>query len=366
MGCNSSKRVDATTDVYRPAPTSFAKFDINSIEEPWIVVDNKDLQETQNKPSHVPAPLLDKLNKLEADTPHSWDEVSKALEDLKPTFNDKNPEPKHNQTSPQTLEKKDQTLKKSNSIHTLEELDAKLSSKPEKEELKKAESSRFPHQLKKKTTEPAGGATELLLSDRVAVESGGGVIKPVKENIFILKDRLERQKEGKPVMKWDPLRDYPEKCPPGGADSVVVYTTSLRGVRRTFEDCTRVSSLLELHHVVFDERDVSLHGEFLNELRELVGEEGASALPRVFVKGRYVGGAEEVVELNESGRLGRMLVHARVERVLGRQACEGCGDATFVPCLECGGSCKVFLEDGTKERCGKCNENGLVRCPTCH
>jgi glutaredoxin domain-containing cysteine-rich protein 1 len=104
-------------------------------------------------------------------------------------------------------------------------------------------------------------------------------------------------------------------------------------------------------------------GEFLNELRDLTGE-GVS-VPRVFIKGRYIGGVDEVVELNESGRLGRILVWARVERVEGRQACEGCGDARFVPCLECGGICKVLV-DGVKERCGKCIENGLVRCPTCH
>ena len=63
---------------------------------------------------------------------------------------------------------------------------------------------------------------------------------------------------------------------------MVVYTTSLRGVRKTFEDCNRV------HRVVFNERDVSLHKEFLREVKELVGE--AVALPQVFVKGRYVGG----------------------------------------------------------------------------
>ncbi|QCD83220.1 Thioredoxin-like fold [Vigna unguiculata] len=66
-----------------------------------------------------------------------------------------------------------------------------------------------------------------------------------------------------------------------GSETGVVYTTSLRGVRKTFEDYNRV------HRVVFDERDVSLHREFLREVKELVGE--AVALPWVFVKGRYMG-----------------------------------------------------------------------------
>lgn len=36
MGCASSKRIKVAIDVYRPPPTSFAVFDINSIEEPWL------------------------------------------------------------------------------------------------------------------------------------------------------------------------------------------------------------------------------------------------------------------------------------------------------------------------------------------
>ena len=121
-------------------------------------------------------------------------------------------------------------------------------------------------------------------------------------------------------------------------------------------------SILELHGFIFDERDVSLHGGFLNEVKELVGE-GVS-VPRVFVKGRYIGGVDEVMGLNEMGRLRRMLNWAGIQRGVGRQGCEGCGGARFVPCLDCGGSCKVVVGD-KKERCSECNENGLVHCPTC-
>ena len=191
----------------------------------------------------------------------------------------------------------------------------------------------------------------------------------LKDNIFIVRDRLERQKEEKESaferLRRDPLSAFPEKCPAGGSETVVLYTTSLGGVRKTFEDCNRARDVLESHRVVFDERDVSLHGEFLKELKELVGE-GVVALPRVFVKGRYVGGLDELVELNETGRLRRILTATRVERGVGRQACGGCGGARFVPCWDCGGSCKVVASDGVhKERCPNCNENGLVHCPAC-
>lgn len=364
MGCASSKRIKATVDVgYRPAPASFAVFDVHAVEEPWLTVDHKP-QEPEEKPMHVPAPILEKLSTFEADAPHSWDEVSKALklEDLvKPTtvVTTAKPVPRPLLSPVQDTDStgpKTNTPRKSLSFHTLEELDGKLSSKP---------TVGF-----RKTVSMRTIGTETKQSEsHTESESEGLKPKPVKENIFIVKDRIEREREGKLAtfdrIKRDPLSDFPEKCPPGGgADTVVLYTTSLRGVRRTYEDCNRARTVLEVHQVVFDERDVSLHGEFLTELRELLGE--STKPPRLFVKGRYIGGVEEVVELNETGRLGRILSYARVERGLGRLACEGCGGKRFVPCLECGGSCKV-VKDGLdkKERCGHCNENGLVQCPAC-
>lgn len=375
MGCTSSKRIDVAEDVYRPPPSSFAVFDINAIQEPWIMVD--DTQEQHDgKTQLVPDPILEKLNKLESDGPQPWDEVSKVLEDLKPTLTDPTPptpnpkpvsSPVNTPAQDSTVAEKFQAPRKNNSFRTVEELDTKLTSKPT--ELKKTQSARTELGKNERVK------TELRKTHSVNPESRTGslppppaaesvVIKPVRENIFVLKDRLEREKEGKgPPVKWDPLRDYPEKCPPGGSDAVVLYTTSLGGVRRTYEDSNRVRAILETHQVMFDERDVALHGGFLAELRELLAGEEKVGVPRLFVKGRYVGGADEVVGLNERGRLGRLMSWARVER--GVVGCGGCGGARFVPCLECGGSCKVVV-GGERERCSECNENGLMLCPACH
>ncbi|KAH0975042.1 hypothetical protein GBA52_016941 [Prunus armeniaca] len=336
MGCASSKRVEAAVD-YKPAPASYAVFDINAIQEPWLVFDNTTLQEQQQsheKPAHVPAQILDKLKSLETEAeaaPHTWDEVSKALENLKPKTDPKcKPEPSPTPSPAQNEQTSSRKPRKSLSFHTLDELDKKLAPKPA--DMRKSESMRLP------------------------------VMEREKEGKLAVYDRLMKSKR-------DPLSEYPERCPPGGADSVVVYTTSLRGVRRTFEDCQKVKGVLEGHRVVYDERDVALHGEFLGELRGLLGEEsnnsdGGVGVPRVFVKGRYLGGAEELVELNESGVFGRMVKLAGVERGVGWRACEGCGGARFVPCMECGGSCKVVAGD-KRERCPKCNENGLVQCVAC-
>ena len=340
--------------------------------------------EKNPNPTRVHDPMLEKLNskfELVSGAPRSWDEISKALQDLKPALANNNtnnrvvtakspekPEddddsdhsPEHDSNSPPMK----RVHRKSFSFHTLDELDRKVSFNPKPPtQLTKTESLRKTAEFNiNKTESPSKKKDEFAI----------GVAKRLRENAFIMKDRLEREKEGKEAkfeelmkLKRDPLSQYPEICPPGGADSVVLYTTSLGGVRRTYEDCNRARLVLEGHRVVFDERDVSLHGGFRNELKELLGEaEEKTSVPRLFIKGRYIGGVEEVVELNELGRLGRMLNYARVERGVGRQACEGCGGVRFVPCLDCAGSCKVVV-GGKRERCPKCNENGLVHCPSC-
>ncbi|KAM2035461.1 hypothetical protein EV2_039447 [Malus domestica] len=388
MGCASSKRIEAAAVDYKPAPASYAVFDINSVQEPWLVFDNttsqeqeqeQEQQQSHENPAHMPAQILDKLNSFENEAgvaaPYTWDEVSKALEDLKPNIKPKpksEPDTQPEQSpSPAQNEPASRKPRKSASFHTLEELDARHTAKPTP--LKKSESMRSAW----KKPVPAEPARFESRADTAGTESTTTVIKSVRDNMFIMRDRMEREKEGKlaaydRMMKTrrDPLSEYPEKCPPGGAESVVVYTTSLRGVRRTFEDCSKVKGIMEGHRIVYDERDVALHGEFLGELKGLLGGGSSGSdgnnvsVPRVFVKGRYIGGVDEMVELNESGVLGRMVKLARVERGVGWKVCEGCGGARFVPCLECGGSCKVVVGE-KRERCPKCNENGLVHCVAC-
>ncbi|OAY80847.1 Uncharacterized protein ACMD2_01115 [Ananas comosus] len=167
----------------------------------------------------------------------------------------------------------------------------------------------------------------------------------------------------------------------------VLYFTSLRGVRKTFEDCCSVRTILKDYGVRVDERDVSMHGGFKEELRRTLG---GCHLPSLFARGRYVGGAEEVKQMHESGELGAVLegceraAAAAEEEEEGESKrggpCEGCGDVRFVLCGRCSGSCKVYAEDEEEEeeegeeeeaingvfrRCPECNENGIVRCPVC-
>ncbi|GJN07858.1 hypothetical protein PR202_ga25726 [Eleusine coracana subsp. coracana] len=147
--------------------------------------------------------------------------------------------------------------------------------------------------------------------------------------------------------------------------SVVLYTTSLRGVRRTFADCCAVRAALRGLRVAVDERDVSMDASLRREVQALLAARGRGfSLPQLLVGGRLVGGADEVRRLHEAGELRRVL-----EGAAGQDpafVCGACGGFRFVPCRACDGSRKVFVEaEERARRCVECNENGLVRCPGC-
>ncbi|XP_028780460.1 uncharacterized protein At3g28850-like [Neltuma alba] len=163
-------------------------------------------------------------------------------------------------------------------------------------------------------------------------------------------------------------------------DKVVLYFTSLRGVRKTYEDCCHVRLILKGLGVRVDERDVSMHSGFKDELKELLGDRLTGiGLPVAFVGGNFIGGAEEIQKLHEDGKLEKLLNGCeRIENECGisTDICQACGDIRFVPCETCSGSCKIYLEadeedeDGEAtdygfQRCPDCNENGLIRCPLC-
>ncbi|KAF7836183.1 glutaredoxin family protein [Senna tora] len=150
---------------------------------------------------------------------------------------------------------------------------------------------------------------------------------------------------------------------PGTEDRIVVYFTSLRGIRRTYEDCYSVRMIFRGFGVWVDERDISMDSAYKKELQSVLGQKNVS-LPQVFIRGKHVGGADVINNLFEVGELAKIL-----EGIPKRKpgfVCETCGDVRFVPCMDCSGSRKIFDEDeGILKRCSECNENGLIRCPDC-
>lgn len=166
------------------------------------------------------------------------------------------------------------------------------------------------------------------------------------------------------VITTDPLLEFEEKCPPGGSDSVILYTTGLRGIRKTFEDCRSIRSLLDRFRILYFERDISMHSEYKDELWEILGRKIVP--PRLFIKGRYIGGAEEVQGLLEQGKFKVLLEGIPIDHI--QVPCESCNGVRFIVCFNCNGSRKI-LSDGNGETlnccCPHCNENGLLICPMC-
>ncbi|XP_060184896.1 uncharacterized protein At5g39865-like [Lycium barbarum] len=149
----------------------------------------------------------------------------------------------------------------------------------------------------------------------------------------------------------------------GTEDRIVLYFTSLRGIRKTYEDCCSVRVIFKGCRVGVDERDISMDSSYKKELRDVL-EGKAMSLPRVFIRGKYIGGVEEIKQLHETGELVKLLEGFPV--MDDGFTCESCGEARFVPCLGCNGSRKLFEEEeGKSLRCPHCNENGLIRCPGC-
>ncbi|XP_006877363.1 PREDICTED: glutaredoxin domain-containing cysteine-rich protein 1, partial [Chrysochloris asiatica] len=91
-------------------------------------------------------------------------------------------------------------------------------------------------------------------------------------------------------------------------DRVVIYTTCLRVVRTTFERCELVRKIFQNHRVKFEEKNIALNGDYGKELDERCRRVSETpSLPVVFIDGHYLGGAEKILSMNESGELRDLL-----------------------------------------------------------
>ncbi|XP_024980761.1 uncharacterized protein At3g28850-like [Cynara cardunculus var. scolymus] len=196
------------------------------------------------------------------------------------------------------------------------------------------------------------------------------LIDPIGRKKFQEKEQIKKmisatptiQKSRNSIESKSILETFENKFPSGGENAVVIYTTTLRGIRKTFEDCNTVRGIIESHNVRMIERDVSMDSGFKEEVRALLGKKQVT-VPIVLVKGRLIGGSNEIMKLEEEGKLGILLDGIPTVAATG---CKGCGGVRFVMCTVCNGSCKLIGGDGRRSiKCVDCNENGLVQCPIC-
>ncbi|NXG26849.1 GRCR1 protein, partial [Dromaius novaehollandiae] len=150
---------------------------------------------------------------------------------------------------------------------------------------------------------------------------------------------------------------------------IVIYTTSLRVVRTTFERCELVRKIFQNHRVKFEEKNIALNSDYGKELDERCKRVcEVPSLPVVFIDGHYLGGAEKILLMNESGELQDLLT--KIERVQHPHECLSCGGFGFLPCSVCHGSKmsvfrNCFTDSFKALKCTACNENGLQRCRSC-
>ncbi|KAI4818676.1 hypothetical protein KUCAC02_003979 [Chaenocephalus aceratus] len=150
---------------------------------------------------------------------------------------------------------------------------------------------------------------------------------------------------------------------------IVIYTTSFRVVRTTFERCELVRKIFQNHRVRFVEKNIALDFEYGKELEERCRRVGEPpSLPVVFIDGHYLGGAEKILGYERirraSGSSDKKL------RVQQPQTCQTCGGFAFIPCPMCHGSKmsvfrNCFTDSFKALKCTSCNENGLQPCESC-
>ncbi|XP_063166726.1 glutaredoxin domain-containing cysteine-rich protein 1 [Candoia aspera] len=192
---------------------------------------------------------------------------------------------------------------------------------------------------------------------RVNILSKNGTVRGIKHKVSagqVLFDNLSKVFEISSVWEYG---------------RIVIYTTSLRVVRTTFERCELVRKIFQNHRVKFEEKNIALNSDYGKELDKRCRRLGEiPSVPVVFIEGQYLGGAEKILSMNESGELQDLLT--KIERVQHPHECLSCGGFGFLPCSMCHGSKmsmfrNCFTDSFKALKCTACNENGLQRCKNC-
>uniref|UniRef100_A0ABD2W8A5 Glutaredoxin domain-containing protein n=1 Tax=Trichogramma kaykai TaxID=54128 RepID=A0ABD2W8A5_9HYME len=151
------------------------------------------------------------------------------------------------------------------------------------------------------------------------------------------------------------------------AGKVVFFTTSGSIIRSTSNRCQSIKKILDTHMAKYEVRDLNFSSENQKELKERM-RCNAITVPQLFIDGEYIGDANTVERLNETGELRQMLKPYKSLDVC--NTCQACGGYRLLPCPVCNGSKKsVHRNDFTAEfvalKCMNCDEVGLVRCQYC-
>ncbi len=79
---------------------------------------------------------------------------------------------------------------------------------------------------------------------------------------------------------------------------VVIYTRPFCGY------CSRAVALLNEKDVAFEEIEAGMDPKLRNEMME---KSGRSTFPQIFIDGKHIGGCDDLMALDRSGKLDEML-----------------------------------------------------------
>ena len=79
---------------------------------------------------------------------------------------------------------------------------------------------------------------------------------------------------------------------------IEIYTTPFCGY------CARAKSLLDTKGAAYDEMDVMMDDKKRAEMRERTKR---TTVPQIFINGRHIGGSDELVALDQAGKLDPLL-----------------------------------------------------------
>jgi glutaredoxin 3 len=85
---------------------------------------------------------------------------------------------------------------------------------------------------------------------------------------------------------------------------VEIYTKTFCGF------CIRTKGLLDKKHIPYEEYSVDFGGAKKAEMIERAG--GRMTVPQIFVNGRHIGGCDELMALEQQGKLDELLAAPRL------------------------------------------------------
>lgn len=145
---------------------------------------------------------------------------------------------------------------------------------------------------------------------------------------------------------------------------VVFYSTSSQTDVHAYEDSNAVRAILiSLVGASFDEKSVSQHPEYEQELKSALNTPTA-LVPTVYVRGRFIAGVDNILNLYKKGALGSMLSDTLAHGLKPTAPCI-CRGGKFLICPVCKGKRRLARQGEDSVLCRHCSGTGLIKCPTC-